>query len=104
MLLPKQGLGGLTHTRLFLGVFLALHVPFPVSRQGLKETSAEKRSVADLVRHTKVSSASVPGHGQSPSSSTALPLSPHDPRTDPCLHSLDKSRCPLLLGAACGIL
>ncbi|NXY35536.1 MYO15 protein, partial [Pomatorhinus ruficollis] len=38
--------------------------------QGLKGTPAEKKSVADLVRHTKVSSASPPGH----SHNAALPL------------------------------
>lgn len=54
MLLPKQHQGSLTHARPFLGVFLGLHVPSPLSRQGLKGMSAEKKSVADLVRHTKV--------------------------------------------------
>lgn len=103
MLLPKQDLGSLTHTRPFLGVFHVLHVPSPLSRQGLKGTPAEK-SVTDLVRHTKVSSASSPGHSQNASSSTASALSPNDQRSDPWLQSLDECRCSLLSSASCGIL
>lgn len=79
MPLPKQDQGSLTHTRPFLGVFLGLHVPSPLSRQGLKGMSAEK-SVADLVRHTKVSPVSPPGHSQNPSSSTASGFVPTWPK------------------------
>lgn len=103
MPLPKQDQGSLTHTRPFLGVFLGLHVPSPPSRQGLKGMSAEK-SVADLVRHTKVSPVSPLATARTPAPALPLALSPHGQRTDPWLQSLDKCRCPLLFGAACEIL
>lgn len=52
-------------------MFLVLHVPSPLSRQGLKRVSAEKKSAAKLVQHTKVSLDSPHGHSQNPSSSPA---------------------------------
>ena len=71
-----QDLCSLTHTKPFLGIFLGLHVPSLLSRQGPKGMSAEKKSAADLVRHTKVSPVSPQGYSQNPSSSIASSFVP----------------------------
>lgn len=66
-----QDLCSLTHTKPFLGIFLRLHVLSLLSRQGLNGISAEKKSAATLVQHTKVSSVSPHGYSQNPGYSIA---------------------------------
>lgn len=93
-----QDLCSLTYTKLFLGMLLGLHVPSPLTRQGLKGMSAEKKSAADLVQHTKVSPVSPHGYSQNPSSSLAssfVPTWKKMQRANPWLQPLENCRCPL---------
>lgn len=93
-----QDLCSLTYTKLFLGMLLGLHVPSPLSRQGLKGMSAEKKSAADLVQHTKVSPVSPHGYSQNPSSNLASSFVPtwnKMQRANPWLQPLENCRCPL---------
>lgn len=68
--------------------------------------AAEKKSIADLVQHTKVSPVFPHGYSQNPSSSIASSFVPTTKaqRADPWLQSLEKCRCLLLLSPACNTL